>query len=74
VIDNIGILFKVEQAIAWFKRKHEIEKMEQSQKREAWIEYAIHCIIEQAKPLALNPEQVRRERYHASVKNVKAQP
>lgn len=74
VLDNLGIIFKVDEALAWYKSKHKKQKLTQADKREAWIEYAIHRLIEQAKPLILNMQQVRREQYYANVQNAKSEP
>ncbi|MHC3130076.1 MAG: hypothetical protein IBV52_08400 [Candidatus Bathyarchaeota archaeon] len=50
VLDNIGIVFLAESAYKWYRAKHEIETatLTESQRHEAWKNYAIKSVIETA--------------------------
>jgi hypothetical protein len=52
ILDNIGIAFKAQEAYDWFAREHNLEKLDEAQRTEAWQKYAIKLIKEKAKVLA----------------------
>ena len=48
ILDNIGILFKREQAYAWYSKMYELDKLTETEKSEAWKQFAIEEIIKKA--------------------------
>ena len=48
ILDNIGVTFRTEEAYEWFANKHDLEKLNEAQKDEAWKLYAIKTIKEKA--------------------------
>lgn len=52
ILDNIGIAFKATEAYDWYKREHNLEKLDRDQKYEAWQKYALKLIKQKASRLA----------------------
>jgi len=53
ILDNIGILFKREQAYKWYAEMYELDKLTETEKSEAWKQFAIEEIIKKAKLLGV---------------------
>ena len=73
ILDNIGITFTMQQAYDWFKKEINIDKLDTTQKRDAWRSYAIKLVIEKGKALEINEKQIKREQARAHIENSKAQ-
>lgn len=65
ILDNIGILFKREQAYKWYADMYELTKLTETEKSEAWKQFAIEEIIKKAKivgaPTESELERLRME-------------
>jgi len=48
ILDNIGILFKREQAYKWYAEMYRLDKLTEMEKSEAWKQFAIEEIIKKA--------------------------
>jgi len=48
ILDNIGIVFKAQEAYNWYKNEYNKEKLSESERTEAWQKYAIKLIKEKA--------------------------
>jgi len=46
ILDNIGIVFKRSEAYLWFANEHGLSELADTQKSEAWKQYAIEQVIE----------------------------
>ena len=57
VLDNIGVIFLAEDAYNWYRGKQKIEKetLTESQRHDAWKNYAIKSVIETAARLKNAP-------------------
>jgi len=73
ILDNIGISFRAQTANAWFKAKHDLEKLNAEQKKEAWRSYAIKLVIEKAKSLSVPEELSKRDQLKAKIENQKTE-
>ena len=51
VLDNLGIVFKANEAYEHYKQKHKLAKLTYTQKREVWISFAIEQVKEKAKTI-----------------------
>lgn len=51
ILDNIGIVFKANEAYEWFRSEHNLDKIDSTQKREAWQTYAIRLVKQKAEAL-----------------------
>lgn len=71
VLDNIGVVFRAPQAYEWFKAKHKLEKLEVTQKRQAWIAYAIEQVRAKAELLTISKDtkKIRTEQLEARIKD-----
>ena len=73
ILDNIGILFKRETAYAWYADMYELTKLTETEKSEAWKQFAIEEIIKKAKivgtPTDSELERLRMETQQANGKN-----
>jgi len=61
ILDNIGIVFKRSEAYSWFAEQHKLAKLTDTQKSEAWKQYAIKQVIEKAGAVG-QPTQKELER------------
>jgi len=65
ILDNIGILFKREQAYKWYADMYKLDKLTETEKSEAWKQFAIEEIIKKAallgKPSESELERLRME-------------
>jgi len=52
ILDNIGIVFKANEAYEWYKHEHGIEKLDEGARTRAWQKYAIRLIREKASKIA----------------------
>lgn len=73
VFDNIGTVFKASGAYTWFEEKHNIKKLTDVQRREAWIEYAIRLVEGKTEKLviALQSKKIWLEQLHAHLTNAR---
>jgi len=65
ILDNIGILFKREQAYKWYADMYELDKLTETEKSEAWKQFATEEIIKKAallgKPTESELKRLRME-------------
>ena len=75
VLDNIGVVFRSNEARAWFAKKYGLEKTPVAQYRRAWIEYAIKLVTEKAKALSVSAQSKKAqvERLKARTSDASAQ-
>lgn len=71
VLDNIGVVFRAPQAYEWFKTQHGLEKLKVTQRREAWIAYAIEQVRAKAESLTISKDakKIRTEQLEARIKD-----
>jgi len=74
VLDNIGVVFRANEARAWFAKKHSLEKTLLKDYRKAWIAYAIKLVTEKAQALTISAQskKAKVERLHAQTKDASA--
>ena len=48
---NIGVSFTAPQAYDWFKQKHKLKTLDETQKDQAWKTFAVEKVKERAKAL-----------------------
>ncbi len=71
VLDNIGVVFRAPQAYEWFKAKYGLEKLEVTQRRAAWMAYAIEQVRQKANSLTIpkDAKKIRTEQLEARIKD-----
>lgn len=72
ILDNIGITFTMQQAYDWFKKEFNVDKLDATQKRDAWRQYAIKLVIEKGSSLTVNQKQIAVDQKRARIQNMKA--
>lgn len=73
ILDNIGISFRAETANTWFKKEHNLEKLNSDQKKEAWKEYAVELIKDKAQHLQVVKAKATQDRLSAEIENQKTE-
>jgi hypothetical protein len=51
ILDNIGIAFNRSEAYEWYKQQKGLAKLPDTEKRDAWISYAIELVKRKAKEI-----------------------
>jgi hypothetical protein len=73
ILDNIGINLRSTQAYDWYKKEHNYEQLNDTQKRIAWQAYAIKLVEEKAGKLGINEKLIEREKLKTRIENFKTQ-
>ena len=73
ILDNIGVSFRAETANNWFKKEHELEKLDSEQKKEAWRAYAIKLIKDKAEDLEIIKAKATQDQLKAKIQNQKTE-
>jgi len=70
ILDNIGVIFKRSEAYAWYAEMYELTKLTETEKSEAWKQYAIEQVIKKAKLLgAPTDSELKRSRMECTQAN-----
>lgn len=70
ILDNIGVIFKREQAYKWYAEMYELTKLSEMEKTEAWKQYAIEQITKKAELLGKPTEsELKRKQAETQQEN-----
>jgi len=72
ILDNIGVIFKREQAYKFYKEMYGLTKLTETEKSEAWKQFAIEQVIKKAELLgAPTNSELERSRMECTQQNAK---